>query len=111
MIVVQVEHIDSVNNIESILSYEEVNAYFIGPYDLSASLGCPGQFDHPNMVEAINKVREAGRSNKKPGGLHIIEPVPDELKKRIDEGFLFLAYSTDIRVLDSTFRKGLEGIW
>ena len=108
VIIVQIEDINAVENIEAILSCEDVDGYIIGPYDLSATMGLHGQFDHPDVVAALKKIREAGAALKKPGGLHIVEPNPNELKSRINEGFKFLAYSVDFRMLDVSCREGLK---
>ena len=67
-----------------------------------------GQFDHPDVVAALKIIREAGAALKKPGGLHIVEPNPEELKSKIKEGFKFLAYSVDFRMLDVSCRIGLQ---
>ena len=108
VIIVQIEHIDAVKNIEAILSSDDIDGYIIGPYDLSATMGLPGQFEHPDVVAVLKKIRDAGMLLKKPGGLHIVEPNPEELASRIKEGFLFLAYSVDFRMLDVSSRAGLK---
>ena len=107
VVIVQVEHIDAVNNLEDIFSVSGIDGYFIGPYDLSASMGLPGQFDHPDMVAAIERIRQVGSLHNKPGGIHIVEPDIVQLEKRIKEGFKFIAYSLDIRMLDTACRAGL----
>jgi 2-dehydro-3-deoxyglucarate aldolase len=71
-------------------------------------MGLAGQFNHPDVVAALKGIREAGDAAKKPGGLHIVEPNPEELKSRIDEGFVFLAYSVDERMLDLSCRAGIK---
>ena len=108
VVIVQIEHINAVENIEAILSCDDVDGYIIGPYDLSASMGLHGQFEHPDVVAALKKIREVGAVLKKPGGLHIVEPDPEELKSRIKEGFQFLAYSVDFRMLDVACRTGIK---
>ncbi len=86
VVIVQVEHIEAVNNLESILSVEGVDGFIIGPYDLSGSLGIPGQFDHPLMKEAMGRIETVGAASGKAPGIHVIEPKPDELKSRIEQG-------------------------
>lgn len=108
VVIVQIEHIDAVNNIKEILSVEGVDGYIIGPYDLSGSMGLIGQLTHPDVEAAIQKVDSAAKQLGKPGGIHVIEPNPDELEKRISQGFSFIAYSLDIRMLDATSRQGIE---
>lgn len=110
VVIVQVEHIDAVNNLEDILSAPGVDGYFIGPYDLSASMGLPGQFDHPDIVAAIERVRQVGSVLGKPGGIHIVEPDIIQLEERIKEGFKFIAYSVDTRMLDTAGRAGLAAV-
>ncbi|MDX1561586.1 MAG: aldolase/citrate lyase family protein [Gammaproteobacteria bacterium] len=59
VVVIQVEHARAVENIEQIAGVQGIDAVFIGPYDLSASFGYPGQVDHPQVVEAIEHVTAA----------------------------------------------------
>ena len=53
VVIVQIEHIDAINNLGKILSTDGVDGFIVGPYDLSASLGFPGQFDHTLMINAM----------------------------------------------------------
>lgn len=108
IVVVMIEHIEAVKNIDAILSVENVDAYIIGPYDLSGSMGRPGELDHPDVQAAIKQVLQAGLRHHKAGGVHVIEPDPAMLKQRIQEGFTFLGYSLDIRMLDSLCRSHMQ---
>jgi 2-dehydro-3-deoxyglucarate aldolase len=108
ILIAQIETIDAVNNIDSILSSDKVDGYLIGPYDLSASMGVPGDLDHPDVSTAMKKIKGAGLSANKPGGLHVVEPDPEKLNSLISEGFLFLAYSLDTRMLDVSCMEGLK---
>ena len=110
MVIVQIEHIDAVNNLESILTVDGVDAYFVGPYDLSGSLGIPGEFEHPTFVKALETIRSVGNKLDVPGGIHIVEPDPEELVRSIKEGNQFIAYGVDHRMLDITCRNGLSRI-
>ena len=58
-IVLQIEHIEAVNNIDAILDVPGFDAVLIGPFDLSASMGIIGQVDRPEVIEAINTVKKA----------------------------------------------------
>lgn len=110
VIVVMIEHIDAVNAIDSILSVPGIDAYIIGPYDLSGSMGRPGELDYPDVESAIEQVREAGRRLGKPGGIHVVEPDPEALRRNIDAGFNFLGYGLDIRILDTLCRSHMRNI-
>ena len=105
-----IEHVDAVRSIDSILEVPGIDAYIIGPYDLSGSMGRPGDLDHPDVQAAIAQVLEAGRRANKPGGIHVIEPDPQALQQRIQTGFNFLGYGLDIRILDSICRTHLHNI-
>ena len=61
VVIVQAEHIDAVEDIDNIVQVEGIDAVFIGPYDLSASMGRTGEVDHPEVVAAIERVGEACR--------------------------------------------------
>jgi len=107
VVIVQVEHIDAVNNLEAILSVDGVDGFIVGPYDLSASLGVPGQFDYPLMKEAMQRIEIVGTASGKAPGIHVIEPRPEELEDKIEQGYRFVAYSLDIRMLDCACRSWL----
>ncbi len=110
VIIAMIEHVDAVDAIDAILSVDGIDAYIIGPYDLSGSMGRPGELDHPQVQTAIAQVLEAGRRLGKPGGIHVIEPDPDALRQRIKAGFNFLGYGLDIRILDSLCRSHMQDI-
>lgn len=105
-----IEHIDAVNAIDSILSVPGIDAYIIGPYDLSGSIGRPGELDDPEVQAAIERVKDAGQRSGKPGGIHVVEPNPEQLRHNIQAGFSFLGYALDIRILDTVCRNHLQSI-
>lgn len=108
VVIVQLEHISAVQNVESILSLVDVDGYIVGPYDLSASMGIPGQLDHPDVVAAVQAIQRTADALNKPGGVHVVEPAPEKLQEYIEADFRFLAYSTDFRMLDTVCRAGLS---
>lgn len=110
VIIVQIEHIDAVNDLEAILSVDGIDGFIIGPYDLTGSLGKPGDFDDPDFILAMNEIRSVSKKMGKTGGIHVVEPDIEQLKTRIGEGYRFLAYSVDIRMLDVSCRAGLKGL-
>lgn len=108
ILIVQIEHFEAVTNIEEILSLDEVDGYIIGPYDLSASMGIPGEFNHPKMTEALDKIDKAGSKLNKAGGIHIIEPNLAELKTAIYNRMKFIAYSVDFRMIETLCSEGVS---
>ena len=69
VVVAQVEHIDGVRAIEAILAVPGIDAVFIGPYDLSASLNKPGRLDDPEVRDAIRTVAAACARARIPVGI------------------------------------------
>lgn len=108
VVIVQIEHRDALDNLEEILTVPGVDAFIIGPYDLSCSMGIPGQFDHPDFAAAMERIRTAGEKLACPAGLHIVEPDNARLAQSLREGYRFIAYSVDIRLLDVGVRQGLQ---
>jgi len=110
VIIAMIEHRKAVDNIDEILAVPEIDGYIIGPYDLSASLGVPGNFHDSQVIEAIEKILERGKVAKKPGGIHVVEPDLSKLKTFIEDGFTFIGYGMDIRFLDFVCRDHLAKI-
>jgi 2-dehydro-3-deoxyglucarate aldolase len=99
LVVVQIEHIDAVKNVEGIFSVPGVDAYMIGPYDMSGSLGIPGQLDHPRVVEAKARVLKAGIGKRIVPGIHLVHPTEEQIAEALRLGYRFIALSSDILML------------
>tara|TARA_B100000902_G_scaffold352700_1_gene363610 strand:+ start:98 stop:433 length:336 start_codon:yes stop_codon:yes gene_type:complete len=97
-----IENIEAVENIDEILSVG-VDATFIGPFDLSASLGCPTEWDHPQFLQALGEFKKGCKRNNVPMGYHIPgnhlskDPMV-EFSERRKEGYTFLTYSGDVNM-------------
>lgn len=81
---------------DAIAALPAVDALFFGPYDLSADLGAPGDFGSEAFAAALDQVKAACRARGKAAGGHQVAPDPDELRRRMDDGFRFLAFGTDV---------------
>ncbi|MCO6557507.1 MAG: 2-dehydro-3-deoxyglucarate aldolase [Gilliamella sp.] len=98
-VMVQVETQQAVNNVESIVAVDGVDGIFIGPSDLSASLGHFGNPKHPDVQAAIKKVfNEAKKQGKACGILATIEA---DARQYIDMGATFVAVGNDLGLLRS----------
>jgi 2-keto-3-deoxy-L-rhamnonate aldolase RhmA len=106
----QIEHIDAVNEIDQILATEGISGIFLGPYDLSGSMGIAGQFDHPDMISAITKVAGATKKSGLYLGIHVIPPCEKELKKFMDQSYNFLAFSIDTYFLSQKIRDEISAL-
>jgi len=107
---VQIEHIDAINNLEEILSVEGIDVAMIGPYDLSASMGITGEFEHQDMLAAKDRILRICREKSIAPGIHVVQPDPQEAARRALEGYRFIAYSLDITMLMQSCLTGLEAV-
>jgi 2-keto-3-deoxy-L-rhamnonate aldolase RhmA len=110
IVIVQIEHKDAINNLEEIFTTPGVDGFIIGPYDLSCSLGIPGEFNNKEFIDTVNYIKSIGEKFNCSVGMHIVEPDSSILSKCIDDGYKFIAYSVDIRVIDVGFRLGASYI-
>lgn len=94
VVVAQVEHIDGVRAIESILDVPGIDAVFVGPYDLSASLGKPGSIQDPDVREAIRSVASACAARKVPVGI-FAAGLPAS-SKALEEGYTLVCSGIDV---------------
>ena len=106
--IMQIEHKDAIANIDSILEVPGVDGVFIGPLDLSGSMGITGQLDHPQMVAALDKYRAACRSHRMAAGTHIVRPNEQNIRKAIDDGYTLIALGLDNVFLDEGAKAGLK---
>jgi 2-keto-3-deoxy-L-rhamnonate aldolase RhmA len=97
LLVLQIEHRDALENLPELLSVPGIDVAFVGPADLSASLGKPGRADDPEVVRAIERVIEVSREHGVIPGVHT-----DSLKKAkywIDGGARMVGFYTDIKLI------------
>ena len=92
-VVVQAEHIDAVDNIEEIAAVEGLDAVFVGPYDLSASLGKTGAVDDPEVVAAIDRVTRVCRARGLALGYFGVSA--DSVLPYVERGFNLVCAGTD----------------
>ena len=108
LVIVMIEHKNALENIEDILHVRGVDGFIVGPYDLSCSLGIPGDFSNPLFISALKRIRLAGELMGCPTGLHVVEPSLSNLKKAISDGYQLIAYGVDMRFLDKASRAGVS---
>jgi len=105
--VVMIEHIEAVERAEEILSVPGVDACFIGPNDLSWSMGLGGARTAEHEA-AIQRVLQAAKKCGVPAGIHCMNA--EEVNRRIDEGFQFLACASDGAMLMSAATAAFNAI-
>ncbi len=105
MVVVQIESRSGLDDVERIASVAGVDVLWIGQFDLTASLGIPGQFDSPLWEEALDRVVSACRAAGKAAA--IAAETPAEVEPLLERGFRCISFGHDLTL----FRRGLaEGV-
>jgi 4-hydroxy-2-oxoheptanedioate aldolase len=98
LLVLQIEHIDGVEHADEILRVPGIDACFIGPNDLAASmglgLGVSLESEHPRIVEAIMHVQHVCGQHGVASGIHCSNA--DAVNRRIAEGFQFCAMASEL---------------
>jgi 2-dehydro-3-deoxyglucarate aldolase/4-hydroxy-2-oxoheptanedioate aldolase len=105
-VIVQAEHAEAVANIEAIAAVPGIDGIFIGPYDLSASLGKPGRIDAPEVQATIRKVREATLAAGLALGIYC--DTADTAARYLGQGFTLIGMSTDLACLIRAAGQALE---
>lgn len=98
ILIAQIETVKGVNNIKDLKNFDY---YMIGPYDLSASLGDPGNFDNSLYIEAVSRIKDAISIEKM--AVHIPTDVKKEIKKY--HGYGIIAIGMDTTVLMEAYRE------
>ncbi|NLW91134.1 MAG: 2,4-dihydroxyhept-2-ene-1,7-dioic acid aldolase [Syntrophomonadaceae bacterium] len=103
--IVQIEHIKAIERLEEILSTPGVDGSIIGPYDLSGSLGYPGEFNRPEVLDALQQYEKVSKRLKKAMGFHVVQPDPELTNSYKDKGYTFIAVGLDTLYLGGKCRE------
>ena len=108
VVIAQIEHIDGINNLEEIISVDGIDGTIIGPYDLSGSMGMPGEFEKPVVKEALKRYIDVCKAHHFPMGFHVVNSDHAKIQEKIDDGYRFIAYGTDFLFMGDTAAKGMK---
>jgi len=103
MIVLQIESKKAVENLEQLIAVPGVDAAFIGPNDLSQTLGLPGDPSHPEVQKYVDRTLEICRKANMPCGVHTFDA--ESAKKWIQRGMRFMALGNDAMWLMDASQK------
>lgn len=107
-VILQIETAHGVENVDAIAAVKGVDMLWIGHFDLSVSLGVPGQFDHKDYEAAIRRVIKACRDNNL--ALGMIAGDVDQGIRMMKDGFTCLSYSVDAWLLRDGLKAGIDGL-
>jgi 4-hydroxy-2-oxoheptanedioate aldolase len=108
VMIIGIESVPAVENLEAILDVPGVDAIFVGPNDLSVSLGIPDQFDHPRYVEAVEHVISTSQARGIPAGPHCFNEA--SLIRWHATGMRFVLFSADVRALADGYRGSMAKV-
>ena len=104
----QIETKAGVDNADEMAALDGVDCLWVGHFDLSCSLGIPGEFDNPLFLEAIDTVAAACKKHNK--GLGRLVPDVPSAVDCYSKGFDFLCYSGDVWVYQAALKAGVDGV-
>ncbi len=101
-IAIQIEHVDALEEVEAIAAVKDVDVLFVGPADLSQSMGLPGEWNHPRLWKGLERVAQAANCH----GIHwaILPPDSDYARRCVELGCRMLSLGLDVWAV----QKGLK---
>jgi len=96
LVIIHIEGEEGLENLDHILKIDGVDIIFIGPYDLSQSMGVSGETNHPKVLNAMKMVVEKATRYNKVVGTFV--ETPGDLKMWKDLGVLYLSYKVDVGI-------------
>ena len=95
LVVIMAEHVKAIENADAILSVPGIDAVFIGPNDLHASMGQPPTFDSGNKqyLDAVDHIYKTAKRHNLAAGIHVVDAA--QAQRRRSEGFQFIAVGSE----------------
>lgn len=105
---IQIEHYEAIDNLPQLMEVKGLTGTFIGPYDLSASLAQPGNFNHPEVKRYLQLYDELTSQSKLKKGYHVISTNFEDVQHKANLDYSFIAFSTDALFLSKAIEKELK---
>ena len=106
--IIGIESVPAIENLENMVKVPGIDAIFVGPNDLSISLGIPDQYDHPDYEAALRRILEVCKAANLPNLFH--HQTIELSTKWLREGARFVLYSSDVRTMHNGFRAEFGAI-
>lgn len=107
-VIIGIESVPALERLDAILAVPGIDAIFIGPHDLSISLGVPEQYDHPRFQEAVGQIIEQSQARGIPAGGHWMQV--EQVRHWMGHGSRFILYNMDARAMSEGYRRDLLAI-
>lgn len=102
---IMIEHIDAIKELDKIFQNKHIDAVLVGPYDLSGSMGIPGEFDNSDFKKVISEINQKANKYNINMGIHEVHPNYKNIKTHINNGFKFIACGIDTLFIKDSARK------
>lgn len=107
--IANIESVPALDRLEELLAVKGLDAVFIGPHDLSISLGLPEQYDHPVFEEAVKQIIATSKKNRLAVGIHFSES-PERQIRWIKEGVNLIIHSSDMAMFSQRLQHDINAI-
>jgi 4-hydroxy-2-oxoheptanedioate aldolase len=107
--IANIESLPALDKLEELLIIRGLDAVFIGPHDLSISLGLPEQYDHPLFEAAVKKIIRISKDNGLAVGIHFSES-PERQIRWINEGVNMIIHSSDLAMFSQKLHHDMDYI-
>ena len=106
--IIGIESVPAIDNLDAILKVDGIDGIFVGPNDLTVTLGIPDQYDHPDYEAALRRIISTCKAHDTPVLIH--HQTVQLSQKWLKEGARFVLYSSDTRTMHNGFREEFEAI-
>ncbi len=108
LLLTQIESVEGLKNVDEIAAVDGVDIVWLGQFDLTASMGIPGQFTNQRYLDGVAAIVEAADRHGKAAGF--MATSPEEAAWAFDQGFRAVAYWADLWIYGSALKQGLDQI-
>jgi 2-dehydro-3-deoxyglucarate aldolase/4-hydroxy-2-oxoheptanedioate aldolase len=108
LLLAQIETVAGLAHVDAIAATPGIDVLWIGQFDLSISMGIPGQFTNPELIAAMDQVVAACKKHGKVAG--IMAPDLATGRDLLQQGFRMISYSGDLWVFQSALRQALADL-
>lgn len=109
LLAIHIEDMNGIENIETILDVKGIDIIFLGLFDLSKSLGMPGEITHPKLLSLLERLTKTILSKGKHPGTIVTNK--EQLQRSLDYGMQYITYSVDCCMLKNSYKEILHGTW
>ena len=108
MLIPQCESLGCLEHLEEIVAMPGIDGIFVGPFDLSTAMGIPGQFEHPDFLAALRRIRAVCRAAGKPTLIYAADP--ESARADLAMGYDSITYSMDAGLLIEAGKAAIRAL-